>query len=122
MKKIILMVFIFFSFIPSFADEVTNLDYGINLIKNRTGENKAGQYFKNFDKENTILFLDGFWDVEFLGLSSFEFFNSYAKVNSFQGVFKQKANLSLWLLLNKSFYFETLYKDDILKAHWLLDI
>ena len=116
MKKIILMVFIFFSFIPFFADEVTNLDYGINLIKNRTGENKAGQYFKNFDKENTILFLDGFWDVEFLGLSSFEFFNSYAKVNSFQGVFKQKANLSLWLLLNKSFYFETLYKDDYAKS------
>jgi len=119
MKKILSIVFCIFllSFVHGFEnDENPNVDFGIDLIKNRTGENKAGQYFKNFDKENTVLFLDGFWDIEFLGLSSFEFFNGYAKVNSFQGVFKQKANLSLLLLLNNSFYFETLYRDDYKKS------
>ena len=119
MKKILSIVFCIFllSFVHGFEnDENPNVDFGIDLIKNRTGENKAGQYFKNFDKDNTVLFLDGFWDIEFLGLSSFEFFNGYAKVNSFQGVFKQKANLSLLLLLNNSFYFETLYKDDYKKS------
>ena len=119
MKKILSIVFCIFllNFIHGFEnDENPNVDFGIDLIKNRTGENKAGQYFKNFDKDNTVLFLDGFWDLEFLGLSSFEFFNGYAKVNSFQGVFKQKANLSLLLLLNNSFYFETLYKDDYKKS------
>lgn len=119
MKKILSIVFCIFllSFVHGFEnDENQNVDFGIDLIKNRTGENKAGQYFKNFDKDNTVLFLDGFWDIEFLGLSSFEFFNGYAKVNSFQGVFKQKANLSLLLLLNNSFYFETLYKDDYKKS------
>ena len=119
MKKILSIVFCIFllSFVHGFEnDENPNVDFGIDLIKNRTGENKAGQYFKKFDKDNTVLFLDGFWDIEFLGLSSFEFFNGYAKVNSFQGVFKQKANLSLLLLLNNSFYFETLYRDDYKKS------
>ena len=119
MKKIFSIVFCIFllSVAHGFEnDENPNVDFGIDLIKNRTGENKAGQYFKNFDKENTVLFLDGFWDIEFLGLSSFEFFDGYAKVNSFQGVFKQKANLSLLLLLNNAFYFETLYKDDYKKS------
>ena len=119
MKKIFSIAFCIFllSFAHGFEnDENSNVDFGIDLIKNRTGENKAGQYFKNFDKENTVLFLDGFWDLEFLGLSSFEFFDGYAKVNSFQGVFKQKANLSLLLLLNNAFYFETLYKDDYKKS------
>ncbi|MGI5083649.1 hypothetical protein [Treponema putidum] len=121
MKNKILPFFIIFIFLWTAAygfenDGSADIDFGIDLIKNRTGENKAGQYFKNFDSENTVLFLDGFWDIEFLGLSSFEFFEGYAKVNSFQGVFKQKANLSLLLLLNKMFYFETLYKDDYKKS------
>lgn len=121
MKKKALILILFCVFFSSLAygfdtDENSNVDFGIDLIKNRTGENKAGQYFKNFGKENIILFLDGFWDLEFLGLSSFEFFAGYAKVNSFQGVFKQKANLSLSLLLNQAFYFETLYKDDYKKS------
>ncbi|WP_253678264.1 hypothetical protein [Treponema sp. OMZ 788] len=110
MKKKALILILFCVFFSSLAygfdtDENSNVDFGIDLIKNRTGENKAGQYFKNFGKENIILFLDGFWDLEFLGLSSFEFFAGYAKVNSFQGVFKQKANLSLSLLLNQAFLF-----------------
>ena len=83
MKKIFSIAFCIFllSFVHGFEnDENPNVDFGIDLIKNRTGENKAGQYFKNFNKENTVLFLDGFWDLEFLGLSSFEFFDGYAKV------------------------------------------
>ncbi|UTC74322.1 hypothetical protein E4O03_08715 [Treponema sp. OMZ 792] len=121
MKKIVSVSIVFCVFLLSFAhgfenDENPDVDFGIDLIKKRTGENKAGQYFKNFDEENTVLFLDGFWDMEFLGLSSFEFFDGYAKVNSFQGVFKQKANLALLLLLNNEFYFETLYKDDYKKS------
>ncbi|UTC66223.1 MULTISPECIES: hypothetical protein [unclassified Treponema] len=112
----LLLIFLLTSVQASETDETSDIDFGIDLIKNRTGENKAGQYYKNFDKENITLFLDGFWDLEFLGLSSFEFVQGYAKVNSFQGVFKQKANLSLLFLLNKSFYFETLYKDDYKKS------
>ena len=93
-----------------------NIDEEINLIKNRTGENKANLYFKNFNGKNAVLFLDGFWELNLLGTASFEFFNNYTKLNSIQPVFKQQANLSLWLLLNKSFYFEVLYKDKFEKS------
>ncbi len=93
-----------------------NIDEEINLIKNRTGENKANLYFKNFNGKNVVLFLDGFWELNLLGTASFEFFNNYTKLNSIQPVFKQQANLSLWLLLNKSFYFEVLYKDKFEKS------
>lgn len=93
-----------------------NIEEEINLIKNRTGENKANLYFKNFDKKDIVLFLDGFWELNLLGTASFEIFDNYTRANSVQTIFKQQANLSLWLLLNKRFYFEVLYKDQYEKS------
>lgn len=93
-----------------------NISEEIDLIKNRAGEDKAELYFKNFKDNNIILFLDGFWEMNLLGNLNFEIFNTHTKLNSIQPIFKQEANLSLWLLLNKSFYFETLYKDQFEKS------
>lgn len=115
MKKKYFLFFLFTVISMLFAENSETLEE-IEIIKNRTGENKAGIYFKNIEQDKAVIFLDGFWDSELLGTTGFEFFNGYTKVNPFQPVFKQKANLSLWLLLNKQFYFETLYKDDYKKS------
>ena len=116
-KKFIAFLFfnvflILFSEIP----DTTNAIDETEIIKSRTGENKAGIYFKNIEQDKAVLFLDGFWDAELFASASFEFFTGYSKINSFQPIFKQKANLSLWLFLNKQFYFDILYKDDYKKS------
>ena len=115
----LLLTFSVFIFSEQETNNANKNNFGleeIELIKNRTGENKAGFYFKDIEKNKAVLFLDGFWDASFFGIASFEFFKSYSKINSIQPIFKQKAHLSLWLLLNKQFYFETLYKDDYKKS------
>ncbi|MEL3913617.1 hypothetical protein [Treponema pedis] len=123
MKKIfcgfLFFVFSFFVFPQSDTEnekENPSVEEEIELIKNRTGENKAGLYFKDIERDKAVLFLDGFWEASFLGIASFEFSKGYSKLNSIQPIFKQKAHLSLWLLLNRQFYFETLYKDDYKKS------
>ncbi len=127
MKKklsIILFFLIIFSIFPQDKNDESktdipveknniSVDEEINLIKNRTGENKAGIYFTDIsNKKDAILFIDGFWDATFFGFGQFEFFKDHAQVKSIQPIFKQKANLSLWLLAKQQFYFEALYKDD----------
>ncbi len=137
MKQRFFIILLLLIYIPLFAqedntnDEVKNtpkeeqttesykkdVQEEIDLIKERTGENKAGIYFKDLSEDdNAILFLDGFWEASFLGLASFEFFNDHSEVRSIQPILKQKANLSLWFLVNKQFYFEVLYKDEYQKS------
>lgn len=118
MKKIYIAFLLFNIFRILFSEipDSTNITDETEIIKKRTGENKAGIYFKNIEQNKAILFLDGFWDAEVFASATFEFFKGYSKINSFQPIFKQKANLSLWLFLNKQFYFDILYKDDYKKS------
>lgn len=82
-KKFIAFLFfnvflILFSEIP----DTTNAIDETEIIKSRTGENKAGIYFKNIEQDKAVLFLDGFWDAELFASASFEFFKGYSKINS----------------------------------------
>lgn len=74
-------------------------------------------FYKEFGNDNNIEFLaSGSWraTVE-TGFSSTFGFSKNTDFSFTIPVFKQKADLSLWLFLNKKFYFEATFADDFEK-------
>lgn len=89
----------------------------IDLIQKRTKQSLLLNHVNSFSikKSNLELFASGYWKSTAGGTINFNINKNYTQF-SFKPFFTQSGNFSLWLLINKQWYFETEVFDDLVNS------
>lgn len=111
MIKSIIIIFILLFTQNLYTEEIT---FKLPVLPDLIPESPVSLFQYEKDHKNIEFISDGIWEANLNGGIKFKSKNNTFGLNNI--VFSQKVDLSLWFLLNKKWYFETVFADSFTES------